>query len=170
MSTLNLAEVMANLVEQQQVLFNQQIQILEDLGIKEQVRTAWEQQVGFQAEELEESQAAATQVSALGLEMSRMIANLYPDKHMGEKELGVLENLIGDMEKVFDTVQCPPNYWVSAAVYYLRGQATLLVEDSPTSTIDAEGLWLDPVRGSHNDKVSVTPPIYSVAVEDFMHN
>ena len=57
--------------------------------------------------------------------MAKKIANLRPDKYLGEEDPVTLENLIMDMEKVLDTVQCALNLRVLGAVFYLRGPTDL---------------------------------------------
>ena len=127
MAANNLANALNVMAEQQQAFVNQQNQLLQAIEARDQARALREQQAEAreQAKEQRELQAAAARAAGVGEDMAKNIANLRPDKYLGEEDPVKLENWIVDMEKVLDTVQCAPNLRVLGAVFYLRGPADL---------------------------------------------
>ena len=127
MAANNLANALNVMAQQHQAFLDQQNQLLQAIDARDQARALREQQAEAreQAREQRELQAAAAQAAGVGEDMDKKIANLRPDRYLGEEDPVKLENWIVDMEKVLDTVQCAPNLRVLGAVFYLRGPADL---------------------------------------------
>ena len=127
MAANNLANALNAMNQMRKAFLNQQNQLLQTLEARDQDRTLREQQKMARelAMEKRELQAAATRATGRGEDLAKKIANLHPDKYLGEEDPVILENWIADMEKILDTVQRAPNLKVLAAVFYLRGPADL---------------------------------------------
>ena len=121
MAANNLANALNAMTQQQQDFMNQLNQLLYAFEARDQARALSKQQAKAreQAKEQWELQAAAAQAAGVGEDMAKKIANLRPNKYLGEEDPVTLENWIVDMEKVLDTVQCALNLRVLGAVFYL---------------------------------------------------